>query len=163
MPRTAILVALSLVFLLVQTTIVPHLAILSIVPDLVLIWIVYVAIAYGQVQAMTAGFLLGLLLDVLSSGESMLGLSALTKTLAGFLAGYTYNENKIAQYLSGPQFPLLLIAVSLVHNLLYFLIFLQGSDLRWDETILQFGIPATVYTAAVAVIPMFVFARHYRT
>jgi len=163
MPRTLILVALSLVFLLVQTTIVPHLAIVSIVPDLVLIWIVYVAIAYGQVQAMTAGFLLGLLIDVLSSGESMLGLSALTKAVAGFLAGYSYNENKIAQYLSGPQFPLLLILVSLVHNLLYFLIFLQGSDLRWDETILQFGIPATVYTAAVAVIPMFAFARHYRT
>jgi rod shape-determining protein MreD len=163
MPRTVILVALSLVFLLAQTTVIPHIAILSIVPDLVLIWIVYVAIAYGQMQAMTTGFLLGLLLDVLSSGENMLGLSALTKTVAGFLAGYSYNENKIAQHLSGPQFPLLLILVSLVHNLVYFLIFLQGSDLRWDEMILQFGIPATLYTVALAVIPMFAFARHYRT
>jgi rod shape-determining protein MreD len=163
MPRNVMLVALSLVCLLAQTTVMPHLAILSIVPDLVLIWIVYVAITYGQVQAMTIGFLLGVLLDVLSSGDTMLGLSALTKTVAGFLAGYSYNENKIAQYLSGPQFPLLLIVVSLVHNLLYFLIFLQGSDLRWDEMILRFGIPATVYTAAIAVIPMFAFARHYRT
>lgn len=163
MHRTLTLVALSLVVLLVQTMIVPHLAIVSIVPDLVLIWIVYVAIAHGQVAAMTTGFLLGLLLDVLSSGENMLGLSALAKTLAGFLAGYSYNENKIAEHLSGPQFPILLLAVSLVHNLLYFLIFLQGSDLHWNETILQFGIPATVYTVAVAVIPMFAFARHYRT
>jgi rod shape-determining protein MreD len=163
MRRNAILVAVSLLILLVQTTIIPHIAIVSIVPDLVLIWIVYVALAYGQIQAMTTGFLLGLLLDVLSSGETMLGLSALAKTASGFLAGYYYNENKIAQNLSGPPFPFLLILVSLVHNLLYFLIFLQGSDLHWNETILQFGIPSTVYTVAVAMIPMFAFARRYRT
>ena len=29
--------------------------------------------------------------------------------------------------------------------------------------IIFYGIPATAYTAAVALIPMFAFARHYRT
>jgi rod shape-determining protein MreD len=163
MLRTPILIALSLVCLLLQTTLIPFIAIATIVPDLVLIWIVYVALVRGQIPAMTTGFLLGLLLDVVSGGDSMLGLSALSKTVAGFLAGYSYNENKIAQFLGGPHFPLLLVIVSLVHNLLYFLIFLQGSDLRWDEMILQFGIPATLYTVGFAVIPMFAFARHYRT
>ena len=125
MLRTPTLIALSLVCLLVQTTLVPYIAIATIVPDLILIWIVYVAIVRGQIPAMTVGFLLGLLFDVFSGGDNMLGLSALAKTVAGFLAGYSYNENKITQFLSGPQFPVLLIIVSLVHNLLYFIIFLQ--------------------------------------
>jgi rod shape-determining protein MreD len=163
MPRTVTLSALSLLVLLIQTTIVPHIAIATIVPDLLLIWIVYLAITRGQVTAMTAGFFLGVLLDVVSGGDTMLGLSALTKSVAGFLAGYWYSDNKIEQNLSGIQFPLLLIAVSLVHNLLYFLIFLQGSDISWNVAILQYGIPATVYTAALAMLPMFAFARHYRT
>jgi|WetSurMetagenome_2_1015567.scaffolds.fasta_scaffold04719_4 rod shape-determining protein MreD len=163
MPRTSLIIGLSLVCLLLQTTIVPSIAIVTIVPDLVLIWIVYVAITRGQIQATTVGFFLGLSLDVFSGGDSMLGLSALTKTMAGFLAGYTYNENKITQYLGGPQFPLILIAVSLVHNLLYFVIFLQGSDILWSAAILQFGLPTTLYTAAVALLPVFVFYRHFRT
>lgn len=163
MPRNATLIALSLLFLLIQTTAVPQAAIFTIVPDLALIWIVYVAITRGQITAMTTGFLLGIALDVVSGGDNMVGLSALTKSVAGFFAGYSFNENKIAQKLSGPQFPVLLLVVSLAHNLLYFLIFLQGSDLPWNAMILQFGIPATLYTLAVAVIPMFAFARHYRT
>jgi rod shape-determining protein MreD len=163
MQRTVTLTALSLAFLLIQTTIIPRIAIGTIVPDLLLIWIVYLAFTRGQATSTTAGFLLGVLFDAVSGGDSMLGLSALTKTVAGFLAGYAYSDNKIPQNLSGMQFPLLLIAVSLVHNLLYFLIFLQGSDITWNGAILFYGIPATVYTAAVALIPMFVFARHYRT
>ena len=163
MQRTLILTALSLALLLVQTTIIPHIAIGTIVPDLLLIWIVYLAFTRGQVTSTTAGFFLGVVFDAVSGGDAMLGLSALTKTVAGFLAGYAYSDNKISQNLSGIQFPLLLIAVSLVHNLLYFLIFLQGSDITWNGAIIFYGIPATAYTAAVALIPMFAFARHYRT
>lgn len=163
MPRTPILIALSLLCLLVQTTIVPYIAITTITPDLILIWIIYVALVRGQIPAMTVGFLLGLLLDIVSGGDNMLGLSALAKTLAGFFAGYSYNENKIAQYLGGPQFPLVLIVISLVHNLFYFLIFLQGSDIPWSVALLHFGLPTTLYTAAVAVLPMFAFSRYYRS
>jgi rod shape-determining protein MreD len=163
MPRTPLIIVLSLVCLLLQTTSVPFVAVATIVPDLVLIWIVYVAIIRGQISAMTVGFGLGVLLDIFSGGDNMLGLSDLTKTLAGFLAGYTFNENKIAQYLGGPQFPIVLIVVSLVHNLLYFIIFLQGSDITWTAGILQFGIPTTLYTAAVSVLPVLAFSRHYRS
>jgi rod shape-determining protein MreD len=162
MPRSVTLILLSLAILLLQTIIIPQIAIENIVPDVVLIWIVYVAITRGQIPATTTGFLLGVLVDVLSGGDSMFGLSALTKTLSGFLAGYSFNENKIGSSLSGPQFPLLVIFISLVHNLLYFLIFLQGSDILWNAAVLRFGIPTTVYTVAVAMIPMFAFARHYR-
>jgi rod shape-determining protein MreD len=162
MSRNVALILLSLAALLVQTTLVPQIAIATIVPDVVLIWIVYVALTRGQIPAMTVGFVLGILTDVLSGGTSMLGLSALAKTLAGFLAGYSFNENKIGQNLSGMQFPLILLIVSLLHNLLYFLVFLQGSDITWNAAVLQFGLPTTAYTVAVAFIPMFAFARHYR-
>lgn len=163
MQRSLTYIGISLAVLLLQTTLVPYVAVGGIVPDLALIWIVYLGITRGQIAASTAGFLLGLLLDVLAGGDTMLGLSSFAKALAGFLAGYTFNENKITQILSGAQFPGILAGVSLVHNLVYFLIFLQGSDLSWNDAIVFYGIPTTVYTVLVSVIAVFIFARRYRT
>jgi rod shape-determining protein MreD len=100
MQRFLFTIGVSLLALLAQTTVVPHLAIGTIVPDLLLIWIVYLGISRGHVSAMTAGFFLGLLMDILAGDDGMLGLSSLTKTAAGFLAGYTFNENKVVQILS---------------------------------------------------------------
>ena len=151
-------IALSLLVLLVQTGVIRFLSIGGIVPDLVLLWVAALAIRRGQIPATSAGFLLGLAQDILS-GDGMLGLSALTKTLAGFIAGYFYNENKTLQTMG--SYRLLLIAglVSLVHDGLYFLLFLQGSGISWSRSLLEYGIPTTVYTLAVALIPMFAFAR----
>jgi len=151
-------IGFSLLVLLVQTGVVRFLSIGGIVPDLVLLWVVALAIRRGQIPATTAGFLLGLAQDILS-GDGMLGLSALTKTLAGFIAGYFYNENKTLQTMGSYRILLIAGLVSLVHDGLYFLLFLQGSGISWSGSLLDYGVPTTVYTLAVALIPMFAFAR----
>lgn len=163
MTRWFILALISLAVLLLQTILIPFVAVGTIVPDLILIWVVVLGIARGQITASTAGFFLGLGLDLLAGDDGMLGLSSLTKAVAGFLAGYTFNENKTMQNLSSAQFPLTVAIVSLVHNLLYFLIFLQGTDISWNDAILRHGIPATAYTVLVSLIPMFIMARRNRS
>lgn len=154
-------ILVSLLLLLLSTTLVKFLAISEIVPDILLVWIVYVAIREGQIAGMTAGFLLGLVVDLLSGPDGMTGVSALAKTVAGFLAGYFYNENKTLQTLGGYQFIVAIGVVSLVHNVIYFLIFLQGTDMSWWRMILVYGVPTTLYTAAIGLLPMFAIARKY--
>lgn len=163
MRRTVGYIVLSVILVLLQTTLVRYLAIETIVPDLLLIWIVYVALQEGQATATIAGFLIGLSVDLLSGSDGMLGLSALAKTAAGFCAGYFFNENKTQQILGGYQFLLVVGVASSVHNILYFLIFLQGTDLSWWDAILMFGLPATAYTVAAALLPMFVFQQRYHS
>lgn len=152
-------IILSALVLLLQTTVVEFLAVHTIVPDLVLIWIVVIALRRGQIPATVAGFSMGLVQDLVSGPDGMLGLSALTKTIAGFLAGYFYAENKTPQILGSYRLLLITGIVSLVHNALYFVLFLQGSGIRWTDGILSYGLPSTAYTVAVALIPMLVFAR----
>lgn len=159
--RVAIDVLLSLLFLLLQTTLIKYLAITTIVPDILLIWIAYVAIRRGQIASTTTGFCLGLAMDLLSSGDGMLGLSALSKTVAGFVGGYFFNENKTVQTLQGFRFITVVLVISLVHNLIYFLIFLQGTGLGWWDAVMWYGIPTSLYTSATALLPMFGFARKY--
>jgi rod shape-determining protein MreD len=161
MQRTVGYILVSLLLLTLSTTLLKFLSISEIVPDILLVWIVYIAIREGQIAGMTAGFLLGLSIDLLSGPDGMTGLSALTKTVAGFLAGYFYNENKILQTLGGYQFIVAIGVVSLVHNIIYFLIFLQGTDMSWWRMILVYGVPTTLYTVAVGLLPMFVIARKY--
>jgi rod shape-determining protein MreD len=159
MRQSAGYIVLSILFVLLQTTLARYLAIETIAPDLLLIWVVYLALREGQVAATTAGFFIGFLFDLISGKDSMLGLAALCKTVAGFAAGYFYNENKISQILGGYQFILVVAVASTIHNVLYFVVFLQGTEVGWLDAVVLYGFPTTVYTAALAFLPMFVFSR----
>jgi rod shape-determining protein MreD len=159
MRQTFIDIALTILFVLLQTTIAQYLAVAGLSPDIALIWIVYLALRRGQITGTIAGFFTGLVLDLLSGNDGMLGLAALAKTAGGFMAGYFFSENKTLQTLGSYRFILIILAVSLVHNLIYFIIFLQGSGAHWWQSILLYGIPAALYTAAFGLIPTFVFAR----
>jgi rod shape-determining protein MreD len=153
---------LSLLLIILDSTLMKFLAIAGIMPDILLIWIVYIAVSEGQIAGTTAGFIIGLAMSFLGS-SGMIGLPALAKTSAGFLAGYFYNENKILATLGGYQLIAIVVIASVVHNILYFTIFLQGSDFGWFRAMVYYGAPTTLYTAALALLPMFVFARRYHT
>jgi rod shape-determining protein MreD len=162
MRRTLPYALLSLLFLVLQTTVMPFLGIRHVVPDILVIWIVYLAVREGHIAGSTAGFLLGLAVDVLSGADGLLGLSALAKSVAGFAGGYFHNENKTRQTLGSTMFLVAVGISAVLHNTLYFLIFLQGSSLNVWAMMGQYGLPSTLYTVAFALLPMFGFARRYR-
>lgn len=157
MPKHVRLILITLIFVTLQTTIVSFTSIANIIPDVMLIWIVYLAITQGQIPATVYGFAIGLLLDLISG--QFLGLSALSKTIAGFLAGYFFHENKIDLNLANYQFLIFVGISSIVHNLVYFIIFTQGSDVGLFTAVFRFGLLSALYTTFVATIPMFINAR----
>ena len=157
MNRTLLYIFISLFLAVLQTTIARMLSLEGITPDLLIIWIVYLALTKGQMQATVWGFGIGLCMDLLSG--DFLGLSALTKTLCGFLAGYFYNENKTQMTLGSYRFLLIILFASFLHNLVYFLVFTQGTDISFWRAIFQIGLTTTLYTATVSLIPMFAFSK----
>ncbi len=148
---------ISILFIALQTTIIPFLSIGTIVPDILLIWLVYIALQKGQIPAIIFGFCIGLVIDLLSS--HFLGLTALTKTLAAFCAGYFFNENKIDITVGRYQFLIITGIISFVHNIIYFVIFVQGSDVTILSAIFYFGLFSALYTVLIAVFPMLFFHR----
>jgi rod shape-determining protein MreD len=152
------LVALAL--LLLQTTFIPYLSIGGFVPDIFLIWVVYVAIRRGQMEATITGFVVGLLQDAVSM--QFFGLSSLTKTLAGFVAGYFFNDNSTEQTLGSYRFLTILFLSSFVHNIIYYGVFLQGIQDSVFTTMIEFSFFTSLYTVLLGVFPMFTFVRKYR-
>lgn len=148
---------ISLALVILQTTIGRLVSLGGIIPDMLVIWVAYLAIKEGQLRGTVWGFSVGLFSDFLAA--DFLGLSALSKTLAGFTAGYFFNQNTTQQTLGSYRFPLIVVVVSLVHNAVYFLIFTLGTDIHFWQTVLRFGITTTLYTATVSLLPMFILQR----
>jgi rod shape-determining protein MreD len=150
---------LSILLILIQMQVMRLLTLEGITPDILTIWIVYLALKEGQLQGTIWGFVVGLLFDVMTG--SFIGLAALTKTICGFMAGYFYNENKTAMTLGSYRFIVIVLVVSLIHNTLYFIVFTQGSEIGLLRAIFQVGLATTLYTAAVTLLPMFAFSQKY--
>ena len=122
--KTIHIVVLLAVALLVQTTLVPVVAGGGAPVDLVLIVVVFAALQRGPVAGLWTGTFAGLLQDALSSG--IIGVSGLTKTIIGVVAGVTGSH-----FILGTLWHRLgvLIAASFVHAFCYLGIYtLIGSE-----------------------------------
>ena len=148
---------IALLLVAVQTTAVHLLNLEGVIPDLPAILIIYIALVEGQMEGMLWGFGIGLAIDLTT--QDFIGLSALTKMLCGFLAGYFFNENKTKSVLTSYRFILIVFTVTLVQNLVYFIMFTQGTDINVFRAIIQYGLTTTLYTAIVSLFPVFMFSR----
>ena len=148
---------ISFLLVVIQATVLHLVSLNGITPDLLTIWIAYIAILRGQVRATVWGFGVGLLFDLITG--NFIGLSALTKTIAGFTAGYFYNETKTKLTLGSYRFLLVVLLASFVQNVVFFVIFTRGTDLSILRAVIEFGFTTTMYTGTLALIPVFIFSR----
>lgn len=72
-------------FLFFECSILSNIFFLPVVPDLLLLFTIYISIQKGCLQGETVGFFSGLLLDFVSAAP--LGLNALLRTIIGFITG----------------------------------------------------------------------------
>jgi rod shape-determining protein MreD len=150
----------GLILLLVQLNL-GYIAVEHITPDLLVILTVFIAVREGQFAGEIAGFLLGLMFDLISS--DIIGTNALSKMLAGFIAGYFFNQQLSIQDAVGSFRFLGVVALSaLAHNIVYFFFYVQPTELSFLKFFLRNGIAASLYTAVVSVVVMLVAARKQR-
>ncbi|MFI5262945.1 MAG: rod shape-determining protein MreD [Candidatus Kapaibacterium sp.] len=149
--------AVALLLVIVDVLASRYLTIAGAMPDLVLIFLAYIIITRGQFFAQIAGFVLGLALDIFSSGT--LGAHALSFTLTGFLLGYFYDEELAKQRLRNWPFLLFVFTGSVVSNLVYYFFFTAGSGLSFIAYATERGGLGTLFTLIVAIIPMYYWSR----
>ncbi len=79
----------SIVFLcigtLLQEFFLPHIALFQVSPDIMTIFIVFIAITVDQKRSTSFGFAAGILTGIFSGN---MGLNMLARTIEGFIAGY---------------------------------------------------------------------------
>jgi rod shape-determining protein MreD len=151
---------IAILLTILQTTIVPFAGLQGVTPDLVLIYIIIISLREGQMTGTVAGFAIGLLGDF-AAGD-FIGLGALTKTIAGFIAGYFYNETSPIQSLGTSKFLWAVVIAGGIHNLIHHLFLLQGFSMPLNEILIKFVLGTTLYTLAISLVPMLQYSSRLR-
>ena len=139
--------------LLVQITVIPLIAVAGIIPDLVLITLVYYSISRDQFYGTVLGASYGFFIDLITG--SLLGSSMLSKTIAGFTAGYFSTETKKEINISTYIFSLIVFICALIDSIIFS--FFSAFDVQTNIIKLLFeqGLLPSLYTSMVSVLFIF--------
>ena len=143
--------------LVIQTTIIPLISINGVIPDLIIILLVFYTLRNGQIYGTVLGFIYGLLFDLITG--SLLGSSMLAKSLAGFVAGYFANENKIEIYFKSYNFALIVLLCSVINSVINAFFSTVEFNSNLFVMIFQLGLLPGIYTSVVSLISIVFYPR----
>jgi len=154
MKKILIIAGFGLLSIVLQVVFGPWLTVSGIKPDFVLILVLFVAILNGRVVGQLFGFGMGLLVDIIGMG-SFLGLSALSKTVAGFLAGYFKSRRNRFNRLMYYALSLLII---LIQFTIVYLINFKSVEISTQYLFMRYILPETIYTGLIFILLDYIFA-----
>jgi len=139
--------------LLVQVTIIPLISIAGIVPDIILVTLVYYSISREQLYGTVLGAFYGLSVDLITG--SLLGSAMLAKTIAGFIAGYFSSETKRDHNISSFNFTIIVFLCALIDSIIF--AFFSAFDLNTNLITLLFehALLPSLYTALFSILFIF--------
>jgi rod shape-determining protein MreD len=153
-PRAAAAVWVLLMALVLQASVLPHLAFRGVVPDVILLVVVAVGLRHGSEPAMILGFAGGLLLDLVPPADHVAGRWALALLVAGYVSGGVSGgvsgrvTGRAAGRVSTLRWPVLLGTVAACAFVATSVFALTGLVLR-DPLV---GVPVLLETVLVAVV-----------
>jgi len=130
-----------------QTTLIPLLSIQDIYPDLLLIGVIITGIRHGSTPAILAGCLVGFMQD--AAVTQFYGLSALAKSVAGFVAGYFSREKVKYNFMITLG---VIAATALTNSILFQAIYYFDANSGLGWTIARYILPHFFYTLVVGII-----------
>ena len=136
-----------------QTTLMPVLAIFGVQPDLLTIMLMALSFRYGSMTGIWAGFCIGLCQDIYS--PSVLGQNALAKAFVGFFVGI-FNERVMS---TDPTIKLAILGVAFViHDSLFMGVELFRHGTTFGALLLSVitaTLPRAIYSALFAAVYYF--------
>lgn len=145
---------LALILTAVQLTIIPFFEINLISPDLLLILLVYYSVQKGKIFGSVYGFVIGIIFDIASGG--LLGVTMFSKSLAGFTAGFFYNENQIDENLRSIKFAFIILLTAAIDSFTRGILTTSIFEMNLFQLIFRNGIFPGLYSAVFA-IPLILF------
>ena len=150
MPYVLRQAALGLAVVLLQWFL-SHLELWDVWPDVVLLFVAYVALRRGRVEGAVTGFGTGLLMDILVTPE-VLGINTVLKTLMGFVIGLFRSESGDNLRLSPAQAFLGALVIAVVHNGLLTIVLALDQNTRTPFLVFGLWLGASLYTAVTALV-----------
>lgn len=139
---------------LIQLTVIPFISIQGVVPDLLLIAVVYFSISYGQIFGTISGASYGLLYDLISG--NLVGSTMLSKTVAGFVAGYFSSETRREKYLYTYSFSLVVLTTGLIDAIIFAFFSVIDFNTNIFLALINHALMPSIYTSLVSILVVIV-------
>ncbi|CAN5545271.1 rod shape-determining protein MreD [soil metagenome] len=149
-------VGVGLVVVLLQWLIFGRLKLWGAFPDIVLLYVAYIAIRYGRLPGAAAGFFTGFLMDAINQTW---GLHMLVKTIMGFVVGLFRSEQGETLRLNPIQAAVGALVVALVHNGVFVILLALDEGMRTPMLITALWLGSALYTAVVAMLGTLIRSR----
>lgn len=145
--------------LILQVMIAPHIAVFGVTPNLLLLVVITLAFVEGSSAGATAGFVAGLLMDLLSTGP--IGAWALVMSVTGYLSG-SLRRNLFAEGWLAPV--TVGVIAALVADLAYLIVVtVIGVGPAFWTAFGRLVLPRALYNAALVMLAYPWLARFLRT
>ncbi len=140
--------AAIMVAMLLQVAIAPHIAIGRAVPNLFLLVVVTLAFVEGPREGASAGFVAGLLFDLL--GTSPVGPAALVLTIVGYTAGALHSH----MFAEGWRLPLTVLFITSISAEVAYGVVLSilGAGAAFWQSFTSVMLPAAIYNVVLALL-----------
>ena len=138
---------LCIATVLLQVTLFRFFAIQKITPDLLLILIIFISIREGQVAGILFGFFAGLLDDLTTA--NIVGLSAISKSFAGYIAGFFYG---IKSGLDIKFIGLIILICAIAHEFVLSIVASFGASQSYWFAVTHHSIPQLIYSSILGFI-----------
>jgi rod shape-determining protein MreD len=135
---------------LIQLTVIPFIAIQEVVPNLILIAVVYFSISNGQIFGTITGASYGLLFDLISG--NLVGSHMLSKTVAGFVAGYFSGETRREKYLYTYSFTLVVLISALADAMIFSFFSVIDFNTNFILALFNYALLPSIYTSIVSIL-----------
>ncbi len=97
-----------------------------------------------------SGFVIGFFFDIFTGG--MLGAAMFSKTLAGFTAGYFFNENKVQYNLNSYLFVLIVLFCGALDSMFYQILISKNIEINFPVLFFKQSILPAAYTSIISLI-----------
>jgi len=136
--------------ILIQLTVIPFISIQEVVPDLLLITVVYFSILYGQIFGTITGASYGLMFDLISG--NLIGSSMLSKTVAGFIAGYFSSETRRDKYLYTYSFSMVVFITGLIDAVIFSFFSVIDFNTNVLQALFNHALLPSIYTSVISIL-----------
>jgi rod shape-determining protein MreD len=133
---------------LLQTTVMPHLAIRGVFPDLTLLVVVNWGLLRGTREGMIWGFIAGFAVDLFSGAP--FGAATLSLMVVSFLSGLGEATVFRARFV----LPLIaMFAATIIYDLLFlFIVWISGQPVAWTDSLWRIILPSALLNAVLTPI-----------
>jgi len=147
-----------IVVALLQATVMPHLTIWGVAPDLVVLVVASWGLLQGTTEGCLWGFIAGVAIDLLS--DAPFGAATISLVLVGLVAGLAKGSPLRAHF----ALPVLVVFLTtIVYNLAFLLVVqISGQSTAWFDTLLRITLPSAALNALLA-IPVYGLMRWAHT